>query len=218
MTEEPESVDEKSNYLAKKVELQVFTAIVNALSQLDERGRSKMFKTVATFFEFDWSERLNTSHLRPAFSGPVGPELFGVVQPTTGPTFSENRAPSAKQFIFEKKPSTEVERVACLAYYLSHYRETSHFKTFDLSKLNTEAAQVKFSNPARAVDHATRSGFLVPAGTGKKQISSAGELFVQALPDRLAAKQVLQAARPKRTRTKTKSQRGGTESVGGKQS
>jgi hypothetical protein len=100
--------------------------------------------------------------------------------------------------MLRKQPRTDVERVACLAYYLANYRETPHFKTLDISKLNTEAAQVKFSNAAKAVDNATAYGYLVPSTKGNKQLSAAGELFVEALPDRAAAKATMDSARPRR--------------------
>jgi len=61
----------------------------------------------------------------------------------------------------EKQPRTDVERVACLAYYLTHYRNTPYFKTLDLGKLNTEAAQPKFSNAAYASNNALKMGYLV---------------------------------------------------------
>jgi hypothetical protein len=115
-----------------------------------------------------------------------------------GIPFSEEKILSPKEFLFQKKPLTDVERVATLAYYLTHYRDTPYFKTLDISKLNTEAAQAKFSNPAYAVDNATRYGYLVPASRGNKQLSAVGELFVQALPDREAAKEIAQSGRPKR--------------------
>jgi hypothetical protein len=100
--------------------------------------------------------------------------------------------------MFEKQPRTDVDKVACLAYYLSHYRDTPHFRTLDISKLNTEAAQVKFSNPAVAVDNAVKRNFLVPAPKGNKQLSTLGEQFVQALPDRDKAKAIIVTARPRR--------------------
>ena len=34
---------------------------------------------------------------------------------------------SPKDFLMEKAPNTDVERIACLAYYLTHYRSTPHF-------------------------------------------------------------------------------------------
>jgi hypothetical protein len=50
----------------------------------------------------------------------------------------------------EKQPKTDIERIACLAYYLRHFRDAPFFKTKYLSSLNTEAAQQKFSNAAYA--------------------------------------------------------------------
>jgi hypothetical protein len=106
----------------------------------------------------------------------------------------------AKDFLFQKQPRTDIERVACLAYYLTHYRDTKHFKTIDLSKLNTEAAQLKFSNSAYAVTNAANAGFLAPAGKGFKQLSALGERYVEALPDRDAAKEVFAGLRSRRSR------------------
>jgi hypothetical protein len=73
----------------------------------------------------------------------------------------------------------------------------------DISKLNTEAAQARFSNTAYAVDNATKYGYLVPAVKGAKQLSAAGELFVDKLPDREAAKEAMKTARPKRKSRKS---------------
>src|ERR1700734_1832558 len=115
-----------------------------------------------------------------------------------GIPFSDEKIVSPKEFLFQKRPQSDVERVATLAYYLTHYRDTPHFKTLDISKLNTEAAQAKFSNTAYAVDNATKQGYLVPAIKSNKQLSAPGELFVEALPDREAAKQAMQTARPKK--------------------
>ena len=105
-----------------------------------------------------------------------------------------------------KEPQTDIERVAVLAFYLTHYQAAPHFKTTDITKVNTEAAQAKFSNAALAVNNAALAGFLVPAGKGQKQLSGLGEQFVQALPDRAAAKTIRErlkrrrGARPKANR------------------
>jgi len=101
-------------------------------------------------------------------------------------------APTPRDFIAQKKPTTAVERIACLAYFLGHYRKTSSFKTKDLTELNTEAAAPKFANAARDVDNADRaSGYLVTAGSGAKQLTVRGDALVVALPDRAAVKQAL---------------------------
>lgn len=106
--------------------------------------------------------------------------------------FAQREDLSPKQFLYEKQPATDIERIACLAYYLTHYRDTPHFKTIDISKLNTEAAQIKFSNAAKAVNNAATKGFITTATKGNKQISAFGEEYVVALPDKELAKQVIE--------------------------
>ncbi len=125
---------------------------------------------------------------------------------TAQPTATQSTIPSAllgnqiqsqkpdltpKMFLAQKKPTSDVERVTCLAYYLAHYRDNKHFKTIDITTLNKEAAQPKFSNTAVPVDNATKSQYLTPVGGGKKQITSYGEALVEALPDREKVKTAL---------------------------
>lgn len=119
-------------------------------------------------------------------------------------SFGNRPSLSPKEFMREKKPQKDIERVACLAYYLTHYRETPSFKTADISKLNTEAAQIKFSNAAFAVINATNAGYLASAGVGKKQLSSLGEEFVDALPDYERARAVAKSHRRPKLRRKSK--------------
>jgi hypothetical protein len=80
---------------------------------------------------------------------------------------------------------------------LNAYRATPHFKTLDISALNTEAAQPKFSNTAYSTNNAVKLGYIVPSTKGHRQLSALGERFVQALPDRSAAKEVLLSLRRK---------------------
>ena len=115
----------------------------------------------------------------------------------------ESRAFPPKEFLLKKQPQSDVERVACLAYYLAHYRGQVHFKTGDISALNTEAAQRKFSNTAAAVGNATSYGYLAPAVKGMKQLSASGEIYVEALPDREAANAAMAHLRHKRVPQKS---------------
>ncbi len=115
--------------------------------------------------------------------------------------YSEDLSISPKDFVLEKQPRTDVERIACLAFYLTNYRDTPHFKTIDLSKLNTEAAQPKFANATWAANNALKMGYLAAAAKGTRQISAAGEQFVRALPDREAARKSMDTFfKRKRTR------------------
>jgi hypothetical protein len=102
--------------------------------------------------------------------------------------------------------------MVCLAFYLTHARATPHFKTADLTALNTEAAGGKFSNASATLNNATnQSHFFAPAGKGGfKQITACGEDFVRALPDQEAAKAASTAHKPLR-RKSTKKKNSGKE-------
>lgn len=174
-------------------DLMVFNEVVSALQKLDAQRRERVLGAVMTFLVIEGKGRKSDpNHAR------------GESVPVSG-GFSEDRSISPKEFMLEKQPRTDVERVACLAYYLTHYRNAPHFKTIDLSTLNTEAAQVKFSNAAFSANNATKTGYLVSATKGQKQLSAVGEKFVRALPDRDAAREVMTMARPRRKNRKSSS-------------
>lgn len=172
-------------------DLSVLTEIIASLKKLSKDDQSRTLQAVATFLNLS----LQVNH---GSAGVVAHSSSVVSHSSKGPTFSEDRAVSPKEFMREKAPLTDVEKVTCLAYYLTHYRDTPHFKTLDISTLNTEAAQPKFSNAAMAMENAARVGLLVQAAKGSKQISAVGELYVQHLPDRDAAKSGTKGIRLKR--------------------
>ncbi len=177
------------NNTAKTDESMILQRIIAELKPLSDESRQRMIDTVCTFFD------IARAQVDPTATAP-GP-LPGAATPIPF-RFSESEAPTPKEFMHTKAPRTDVERVACLAYYLSHYRGTPHFKTRDISDLNTEAAQRRFSNTAYAVVNGTNGGYLVPSVKGCKQLSAPGEQFVQALPDRDAAREVQERLRPRR--------------------
>lgn len=177
-------------------ELQILGQVLDALRGLDSEGQLRILQTAATFFGLSTSTAVRGSY--------SSRTLVGVEESGHG-SFSEDRSISPKAFLMEKEPKSDVERVACLAYYLTHYRDTPHFKTLDISKLNTEAAQIKFSNAAFAVNNATKAHYLVPAARSAKQLSAMGEQFVLALPNRDAARAVMANSRGRR-RSKKPSQ------------
>lgn len=161
--------------------IDALTSVINALKDLDSDAQKRILQSVQTFFGLELTNSIleaSTVKSRGDFEIPTATE--GI--------FTENRQIAPKSFMRDKMPKTDVEKVACLAYYLTHYRDTPHFNTLDISTLNTEAAQPKFSNATYAVNNALQAGFLVPAVKGTKQLSASGELFVQMLPDHDAAK------------------------------
>jgi hypothetical protein len=177
----------------------VLTDVITALKQLNVEDRQRIVETVITFFDIKGVRVSDVS------TGQVisTPQRTYSVEATPGVSFSTDLAVPPKEFIMEKQPRSDVERVACLAYYLTHYRETPKFRTLDLSKLNTEAAQRKFANAAWAVHNAVKQGYLIQAGKGLRQLSAAGEQSVRALPDHEQARHLLKQFLPrKRARRK----------------
>lgn len=172
--------------------------VIDGLITFDDDTRQRILRTAATFYELDpaAAQRLNGVGAKHGYSTDVG-----------APTFSDRQELPPKEFLFQKQPKTDQERVACLAYYLTHFRDTAHFKTVDISKLNTEAAQIKFSNTAYAVANAANVGLLASAGKGAKQISALGERYVDALPDRNAAKEVMASMRRRHNRRKSQAKK-----------
>ena len=188
-------------------ELNVFNEVqrvIDGLIKFDADSRMRIYRTVGTFFGFDDP----ASKLTPDTGHQSAP-----TNNSRDPHFSTHEAPSPKDFVFQKHPDTQIERVACLAYYLTHHRGTAHFKTTDISKLNTEAAQTKLSNASYAVNDANRAGLLATAARGMKQLSALGEKYVEALPDHAAAKELASTMRGRRLRRKPG--RNGASEAGG---
>jgi len=183
-------------------EIEALQAVIAALRNLDHEARNRILDSAATFLGI---ARIPSRTVATDFSSSA---LSGSSSQRS--PYSQDTAMSPKDFLAEKAPKTDVERIACLAYYLTHYRSTPHFKTLELSLLNTEAAQAKFSNTAYAANNAVKLGYIVPSTKGQRQLSAIGERFVQALPDRSAAKAVLEAMRRK-SRTKRKKSPAGRE-------
>jgi hypothetical protein len=177
--------------MAKSFDLEVkaLGIILGALEALDDDQRSFVLRTAA--------DRVGT-HLPSAAAALRGASDEGA---SIRSAHSASGGNTPKQFMAAKRPTNDVQRIACLAYYLTHERNQPHFKTADLKALNTEAAGVKIGNPAQAVANATLiSGYLATAGEGRKQISATGEAVVDALPDQTAAKAVAKAGAKRRTR------------------
>ena len=186
-------------------DVEILSLVLPAFKKLDDEQRVRLLQTIATFFGIKIQISGSPKPVDTSLDFSLFPSYRSEVkfrnEPAQSPgrnlesKFSEERSISPKEFMLQKQPKTDVERVACLAFYLTHYRDTRYFKTLDLSGLNTEAAQLKFSNAAKAVDNATRLGYLVPASRSNKQLSAQGEQFVLALPDRDAARKSMAAHR-----------------------
>ena len=123
MSDAPQNVDRKVRDAVQKV--------IDVLINFDDETRTRVLQPPQHFI--NWIRQSRTVQTEQQLMLPTGKDL-GI------PSFSDRQELSPKEFLFQKQPKTDVERVACLAYYLTHYRGTPHFKTVDISKLNTEAA------------------------------------------------------------------------------
>lgn len=184
---EQNQIDDQSVYA-------VVDKVVQDILPLDPYSRLRVYRTVGAFFGFEESY--------PKVTGNADGRV--PANTTREPQFSSSETPTPKEFLLEKRPNSNVERVACLAYYLTHYRDMRQFKTIDINKLNTEAAQPKLTNPSFTVNDAVKQEYLVQAQKrGMKQLSAQGEQYVEALPDRDAAKGIKPRMKSRRSRKKT---------------
>jgi hypothetical protein len=87
--------------------LEALQTIITALSRLDASERERVLRSVTTFF----GSSTAPVHQREA-SVPQRSGLRDL-------DFSGDNAPKPKEFMLEKQPRTDVERIACLAYEMS---------------------------------------------------------------------------------------------------
>lgn len=174
------------------VALKAWTEIIDSLKPLEEEDKRRVWNSVSAFLRMGMPIPSQSAQ---------SPEVF-FREGSENVAFSEDTSMSPKEFMLEKKPKIGIQRIACLAYYLTHYRDMPHFKTIDLTKLNTEAAQPRLSNAGAISSNAATAQYIVSSTKGKRQISAIGEQFVQALPDRKAAELVWKNLKPRKKNKK----------------
>ncbi len=172
--------------------------VLTALKDLDAEQQSWVIASAAS----------NLGISAPVSQGSANPGAGiagGVTKPAVGEPGTQVHA---KSFMREKKPQSDVQRIACLAYYLTNFKNTTQFKTSEIREMNTYSAGTHLSNPSKSVDNATNQNrYLAPAGRGKKQLTSLGESIVEALPNQEAVSAVLATDRPKKKYKKRKAKK-----------
>lgn len=178
---DPDTVYEKP---ADYPELEALSIVIRTLQGLPAATTQRVLAAAAAFLDVPLRGAVGLGSARSddhALGGRV-PQMS---------LFSEDRTPGPKEFLLDKRSRSDVEKVVCLAYYLTHYRDTPQFRAIELGKLNTEAAQPKFSSLMESAEGAIREGLLLPTSKSMLRLSPLGELYVQALPDRDAAREAL---------------------------
>lgn len=186
----------------RKAEREALNQILEILEGFDQDAMKRVLTTVLAFSEFV-EQPMSTTGAWAQHTQVSAPQNM---EAPDGPVpYSDKQEVTPKEFLREKDPQTDVQRMACLAYYLTHYRDQSFFKTVDLSKVNTEAAQPKFSNASKTAANAMQYRYFVPGQKpGTRQLSAAGEDYVAALPDKSAAKAAMARSRPRTKRRSVK--------------
>ena len=110
-----------------------------------------------------------------------------VIDPGNSPSAIIN---SMAEFVKNKKPLNEYQRVAVIAYYLEHKEGKKEFKNAEMSKANTETArQPKIAN-------------ITSVGKATHQLSTHGADIVEALPDESKVKALIAEGKSRKTRKK----------------
>jgi hypothetical protein len=202
MTSDTNAIIPEGGEQPKQASFELVTQIVKLLECLPPQEQRHILQTVLTWLH------LKDAPIQVQQPHQISPDSKSPRTSSDEYPFSGRTEISPKEFILEKEPNTDLERLTCLGYYLTHYRNQPYFKTEDLSKLNTEAAQRQFSNAAFTASNAVRDGYFVHAPKkGFRQLSAVGEQYVQALPDREAATKLRQRMRAHHWRSRGKAER-----------
>jgi len=131
--------------------------------------------------------------------------LGGAGQSATPGNSSTGINNSMADFVKNKKPQNEYQRVAVIAYYLEHKDRKKEFKNIEMSKANTEnARQPKISNITDVVSKARDRYKFLTKGMGKAthQLSTHGADIVEALPDEAKVKTLIAEGKSRKTQKK----------------
>ncbi|MDE2229765.1 MAG: hypothetical protein KGL11_12095 [Alphaproteobacteria bacterium] len=181
--------------------------VVKALDPLPDAEKQWVLQSAAS----RWS--LNIQAAGAGAGRPQPGAAAGVIAAVTGAPTADVESAIAKKdaraFIRIKRPITDVQRVACLGYFLVQTTGQHGFSSKDIGKAHTESGGPNI-NMTRALDNATRqSKYLSRRSAKEKQLTTLGEDVVLALPDQQAVKEA-EAAEKSRRRGRTKRKSGKT--------
>lgn len=176
--------------------------VVDALEPLNDAERQWVLQSAASKFTLTMQV--------PSAGSAGGAALLGGAVATPGAAVGGADVQAAivkkdpRAFIRMKKPITDVQRVACLGYYLVQTVGQPGFSSKDVATVHTDSGGSAI-NMTRALDNATRkTKYLSNRGPREKQLTTLGEDVVNALPDQAAVKVVEEAEKGRRSAKKRK--------------
>ncbi|MCI0618560.1 hypothetical protein L0244_36745 [bacterium] len=172
--------------------LKAIEVIVTELKKLDEDDRPDVISFALKQVGLTTPTNLNSSQSDSNIAG--GSQSAGL---------DMNMA----DFVKNKSPKNEYQRVAVIAYYREYKQNKKEFKNAEMSQANTqEARQPKISNITDVVTKARDRYKFLTKGTGKAthQLSTHGADIVNALPDQESVKKLIAGAKSRKPRKKKK--------------
>lgn len=157
-------------------QMRAVQVIMEALDPLDPVSREAALKMAMVGLAFELPSG--------ATAAPAGAAAPAADEASSG-------VPSPRSFVRAKNPLSDVERVVCLAYYLTHYENRKTFRNRDLVRVNAAADGPQMNMRMAAQNAMRQNGYLASAAGVARQITTRGEKVVEALPDRDAVKQAL---------------------------
>jgi hypothetical protein len=110
---------------------EVLNAVIQSLGRLPADSRLRVIKAILSFYE------LGAEHLevkRPIESS-FAQEPAHTPTMSSRPAFSSDTSVSPKQFLIQKQPKTDVEIIACLAYYLTHLYGLAAYRKREFARI-----------------------------------------------------------------------------------
>ena len=171
--------------MSKKVtEHEALKGIDDLLSGLSTEQRQWVFDCIVLKYKI----QATTSNQPPQNASPQNQGHIPFNTQTISPVLNS----TIKDFLVQKRPFDNYERIACIVYHMEKTQGLEGVKNKDIIKGNKDARQTAFSNPGVFINHAVgRHGYLTTMGGGKKALSAKGEAVVNALPAREAVALVL---------------------------
>lgn len=160
-------------------ELAAIKTITEALEPLDSESRER---ALGYAMQRLGMERAGSSAVMPATGGTVQGATGGAAQAPPAEPEAPQRIVDVRTLKDEKRPSTDVEMVALMAYYLKQMAEGDERKdeigTEDIDKYFVQAGYPLPKEKRFALTNAKNAGYLESVGRGRYRLNSVGHNLV----------------------------------------